>query len=39
MPLQQFISTSTLLRYLRARSWHLEHAKKMLLATLDWYKQ
>lgn len=36
-PLQQFLSTSTLVRYLRARSWQLQRASKMLLATLKWY--
>lgn len=38
-PLQQFLSTSTLVRYLRARSWQLQRASKMLLATLKWRKE
>ncbi len=34
--LQRFVSTSCLVRYLRARSWHLPRALKMLQATLKW---
>ncbi len=35
-PLQHFVSTMTLIRYLKARSWHLQRATKMLQATLAW---
>ena len=37
--LQHFVSTSCLVRYLRARSWKLKDATKMLHATIAWRKQ
>lgn len=36
IPLQNFVSTSCLVRYLRARSWVLRDAIKMLDATITW---
>lgn len=38
-PLQHFVSTTCLVRYLRARSWKIKDAIKMLQATIEWRKQ
>jgi len=38
-PLQHFVSTTCLVRYLRARSWKIKDATKMLQATIEWRKQ
>lgn len=34
--LQNFVSTSCLVRFLRARSWRIPEATKMLKHTIDW---
>ena len=36
---RDFVSQSCLLRYLRARSWNVEKATKMLEETLKWRKE